>query len=64
MDLEVANDVKAAQKEAEKNGILGHGMHQPMSTMFYDVFETLPWHLEEQRQEMLAEAKAAGIETS
>jgi 2-oxoisovalerate dehydrogenase E1 component alpha subunit len=64
MDLDVANDVKSAQKEAEKNGILGHGMHQPMSTMFEGVFETMPWHLEEQRQDMLAEAKAAGIETS
>ncbi|NNM76875.1 3-methyl-2-oxobutanoate dehydrogenase (2-methylpropanoyl-transferring) subunit alpha [Sphingomonas sp. ID1715] len=64
MDLDCANAVKAAQKEAEKNGILGHGMHQPMSTMFEGVFETLPWHLEEQRQEMLAEARAAGIETT
>jgi 2-oxoisovalerate dehydrogenase E1 component alpha subunit len=64
MDLEVANQVKAAQKEAEKNGILGHGLHHPMSTMFENVFETLPWHLEEQRQQMLAEARAAGLETS
>lgn len=64
MDLEVANEVKAAQKEAEKNGILGHGLHHPMSTMFENVFETLPWHLEEQRQQMLAEARAAGLETS
>jgi len=64
MDLQCAEAVKAAQKEAEKNGILGHGMHQPMSTMFEGVFETLPWHLEEQRQQMLAEARAAGIETT
>lgn len=63
MDLECAEQVKAAQKEAEKNGVLGHGMHQPMSTMFDDVFEELPWHLKEQRQQMLDEAKAAGIET-
>ena len=26
------NMVKAAQKEAEKNGILGHGLHQPLDT--------------------------------
>jgi 2-oxoisovalerate dehydrogenase E1 component alpha subunit len=64
MDLEVANQVKAAQKDAEKHGILGHGLHHPMSTMFEGVFETLPWHLEEQRQQMLAEARAAGLETS
>src|SRR6478752_2100680 len=59
MDLECANEVKAAQKEAEKNGVLGHVMRQPMSTMFEGVFETLPWHVEEQRQQMLAEARAA-----
>lgn len=63
MDLELANLVKAAQKEAEQNGILGHGLHHPMSTMFENVFETMPWHLEEQRQQMLAEARAAGLET-
>lgn len=63
MDLELANLVKAAQKDAEQNGILGHGLHHPMSTMFENVFETMPWHLEEQRQQMLAEARAAGLET-
>ncbi len=48
MDLELAEMVKAAGKEAEKNGILGHGMHQPFETMFEDVFEEMPWHLKEQ----------------
>ena len=57
MDLEVANEVKTAQKEAEKNGILGHGLHQPFETMFEDVFEELPWHLKEQSQQMMAERK-------
>jgi 2-oxoisovalerate dehydrogenase E1 component alpha subunit len=47
--------VKAATKEAEKNGILGHGMHQPFETMFEDVFEEMPWHLREQSQQMMAE---------
>ena len=55
MDLECAERVKAAQKEAEKNGILGHGLHQPFETMFEDVFETLPDHLKEQQAQMLAE---------
>jgi 2-oxoisovalerate dehydrogenase E1 component alpha subunit len=55
MDLELAEAVKAAQKEAEKNGILGHGMHQPFETMFEDVFEEMPWHLKEQQAQMLAE---------
>ena len=61
MDAEVAAQVRSAQKAAEKNGILGHGLHQPMETMFEDVFETLPWHLKEQRQQMLDEWKAAGL---
>jgi 2-oxoisovalerate dehydrogenase E1 component alpha subunit len=60
-DLELANLVKAAQKEAEKNGILGHGLHQPFDTMFEDVFETMPWHLQEQRDQMRAERTEAGI---
>ncbi len=51
----LAGTVKAAQKEAEKNGILGHGMHQPFETMFEDVFEEMPPHLVEQRDQMLAE---------
>jgi 2-oxoisovalerate dehydrogenase E1 component alpha subunit len=52
---ELDGEVKAAQKEAEMNGILGHGMHQPFETMFQDVFEDMPWHLKEQCDQMLAE---------
>lgn len=55
---ELDAEVKAAQKEAEKNGILGHGMHQPFETMFQDVFEDMPWHLKEQCDQMLAEQRA------
>ena len=60
-DVELAETVKAAQKEAEKNGILGHGLHQPFDTMFEDVFEEMPWHLTEQRDQMRAERARAGI---
>ena len=59
-DKEVANAVKTAQKEAEKNGILGHGLHQPLDTMFDGVFEDMPWHLREQQRQMLAEEQASG----
>ncbi|NCA02702.1 MAG: 3-methyl-2-oxobutanoate dehydrogenase (2-methylpropanoyl-transferring) subunit alpha, partial [Sphingomonadaceae bacterium] len=31
------------------------GLHQPLETMFEDVFETLPPHLREQQAQMLAE---------
>ena len=61
MDLELAEQVKTAQKSAEKNGVLGHGMHQPFETMFEGVFEEMPWHLREQCQQMIDERKAAGI---
>jgi 2-oxoisovalerate dehydrogenase E1 component alpha subunit len=57
MDLDLAEQVKAAQKAAEKNGILGHGLHQPMETMFEDIFEEQPWHLKEQAEQMAAERK-------
>ncbi|MBA4779957.1 MAG: 2-oxoisovalerate dehydrogenase [Sphingomonadales bacterium RIFCSPHIGHO2_01_FULL_65_20] len=58
MDLELAEMVKQATKEAEKNGVLGHGMHQPFETMFEDVFEELPWHLQEQMAQALEERAA------
>jgi 2-oxoisovalerate dehydrogenase E1 component alpha subunit len=51
MDKTCAEQVKAATKEAEKNGILGHGLHHPFRTMFEDVFEELPWHLQEQAEQ-------------
>lgn len=55
MDLELAEQVKVATKEAEKNGILGHGLHHPFHTMFEDVFEDLPWHLQEQADQAIRE---------
>jgi 2-oxoisovalerate dehydrogenase E1 component alpha subunit len=55
--LELSDFVKASQKEAEQNGILGHGLHHPMETMFEDVFEEMPWHLKEQCEQMLEEQR-------
>ncbi|QNA85973.1 3-methyl-2-oxobutanoate dehydrogenase (2-methylpropanoyl-transferring) subunit alpha [Sphingomonas sp. So64.6b] len=59
-DKELAEQVKASQKEAEQNGILGHGLHQPLDTLFDGVFEEMPWHLREQQAQMLAEETASG----
>lgn len=59
-DLELAEQVKRAQKAAEANGILGHGLHQPLDTLFDGVFEAMPWHLKEQQAQMLAEEEASG----
>ena len=61
MDKELAEQVRAAQKEAETNGVLGHGMHQPFDSMFEGVFEDMPWHLREQQAQMRAERESAGI---
>ena len=55
MDAELDEEIRGAQKEAEKNGILGHGLHHPFHTMFEDVFEELPWHLEEQSEQAIRE---------
>ncbi len=55
--VELTDLVKKTQKEAEANGTLGHGLHQPFRTMFEDVFEHMPWHLEEQCAEMHAEQR-------
>ncbi|MGB7655046.1 MAG: 3-methyl-2-oxobutanoate dehydrogenase (2-methylpropanoyl-transferring) subunit alpha [Novosphingobium sp.] len=57
MDLDLAEQVKAATKEAEKNGVLGHGLHHPFHTMFEDVFEELPWNLEEQAEQAIRERR-------
>jgi 2-oxoisovalerate dehydrogenase E1 component alpha subunit len=57
MDLACAEAVKTAQKAAEKNGILGHGLHQPLDSMFEDVFETMPPHLRAQKAQMQAEQR-------
>lgn len=62
MDKEVAEQVRAAGKEAEKLGVLGDGLrHHPPESMFEGIFEEMPRHLKEQRDQMLAEWKAAGL---
>lgn len=58
LEAEVLDTVKQAQKAAEAIGVLGSGPLQPLDTMFDDVFETRPWHLEEQAR-ALAEEDAA-----
>ena len=55
MDQQNAEKVRVTTKEAEKNGILGHGLHHPFRTMFEDVFEELPWHLKEQAEQAVHE---------
>jgi 2-oxoisovalerate dehydrogenase E1 component alpha subunit len=51
-------EVRAAQKEAERQGTLQSDPYQDIGSMFEDVYEDLPWHLREQQAQALAEAEA------
>ena len=57
---ELGGEVRAAQKEAEKLGTLQNEPWSDISSMFDEVFEDMPWHLREQRDQALAEKEAKG----
>jgi len=57
MREECDSEVRAAQKEAEKLGILPQQGKDNIESMFDDVYAELPWNLAEQRGEALDEAK-------
>jgi 2-oxoisovalerate dehydrogenase E1 component alpha subunit len=50
--------VRAAQKEAEKLGILPEQGRENIESMFDDVYGEMPWHIAEQRALALAESKS------
>jgi 2-oxoisovalerate dehydrogenase E1 component alpha subunit len=56
---EVEAEVRSAQKQAEQLGTLGNAPPQDIASMFDDVFEELPWHLKEQRDQAIVEAGLA-----
>jgi len=56
-DKEIDATVRAAQKEAEKLGILPEQGFDNIPSMFEDVYADVPWHIAEQRDEALAEAR-------
>ena len=56
MAAECDAEVRAAQKEAEKQGILPEQGKDDVGSMFDDVYADLPWHLAEQRDQALAES--------
>jgi len=57
LDKELDASVRAAQKEAEKLGILPQQGFDDIPSMFEDVFADVPWHIAEQRDQALAEAR-------
>jgi 2-oxoisovalerate dehydrogenase E1 component alpha subunit len=57
----LSEEVRAAQREAEKSGTLvtsSIDFPQSVTTMFEDIFEEMPWHLKEQQAQMVAELEA------
>ena len=57
LDKEIDATVRAAQKEAETQGILPQQGFDNIPSMFEDVYASTPWHLAEQRDKALAEAR-------
>jgi 2-oxoisovalerate dehydrogenase E1 component alpha subunit len=49
--------VRAAQKESEKLGILPQQGNENIESMFEDVYAEVPWHIAEQRDAALKEAR-------
>ena len=54
LEAEIDAEVKNAVATAEKTDA------PSLESMFDDVFATLPWHLEEQREELLKGPRAKG----
>jgi len=57
LDKEIDATVRAAQKEAETQGILPQQGFDNIPSMFEDVYASTPWHLAEQRDQALDEAR-------
>ena len=57
LDKQIDATVRAAQKEAEKQGILSQQGFDNIGSMFEDVFAEVPWHIAEQRDAALDEAR-------
>ncbi|MDV3258168.1 MAG: 3-methyl-2-oxobutanoate dehydrogenase (2-methylpropanoyl-transferring) subunit alpha [Sphingomonas sp.] len=57
LDSQVDAAVRSAQKEAEAVGTLPDQGFDNIPSMFEDVYAETPWHLSEQRDEALAEAR-------
>jgi 2-oxoisovalerate dehydrogenase E1 component alpha subunit len=60
LETSLAEEVRTAQREAEKQGTLQAGPYMDVASMFEDVYGELPWHLREQQAQALAEAEAKG----
>jgi 2-oxoisovalerate dehydrogenase E1 component alpha subunit len=57
MQSEISDEVRKLQKQAESSGVLPTQGFDRIGSMFEDVFEHTPWHLQEQRELALGEAR-------
>lgn len=58
LEAEMADEVRAAGKQAEKIGVLG-ASRPPIEEMFAEVYKEQPWHLREQLAEVIESEAAA-----
>jgi 2-oxoisovalerate dehydrogenase E1 component alpha subunit len=52
LEEEIDNEVMQAYKKACEFGDLASGPYPPASTIFTEVYEEVPWHIQEQREEL------------
>nr|MBC8517577.1 3-methyl-2-oxobutanoate dehydrogenase (2-methylpropanoyl-transferring) subunit alpha [Euryarchaeota archaeon] len=52
LEQRLDEEVVAAYKEAVTHGDLANGPWPPASTIFTEVYEEVPWHIQEQREEL------------
>jgi len=57
MRSECDAEVRAAQKEAEKLGVLPQQGRDNIESMFDDVYADVPWNLAEQRAQAVSEGR-------
>ncbi len=57
LDAEIDRTVRSAQKQAETMGVLPQQGFDRIGSMFEDVYAEIPWHLTEQREAALGEAR-------
>ncbi|HJL59786.1 MAG TPA: thiamine pyrophosphate-dependent dehydrogenase E1 component subunit alpha, partial [Candidatus Thalassarchaeaceae archaeon] len=52
LEQKLDEEVVASYKEAVTHGDLANGPWPPASTIFTEVYEDIPWHIQEQREEL------------
>ena len=52
LEQKLDSEVTAAYKEAVTHGDLANGPWPPASTIFTEVYEEIPWHIQEQREQL------------